>query len=253
VSREHIPSEPVRSYLLGILDESSAASIEERYFTDRGFFLFVQAVETALIEDYLAGRLAPSTRERFESRYLSVPDLHRRLNEVRERQVPARIVVGQIRYARLRLVAAAVLVCLGGSAFWLYRDRMRFDSLPMSTGTRPVLATISLSPGLLKDHAARSTQLSVLSARGDVRLVLDLPGQATQIFCSAQVSVASPDGTWKRVWSTPQPVWSMPSQGGQQLALILDASLLGRGDYLVEVAGTDKQVQETYSFRVSPM
>lgn len=253
MSREHISSEPVRSYLLGILDESSAASIEERYFTDRGFFLNVQAAETALIEDYLAGRLAPSIKERFESRYLSVPDLHRRLDEVRERQVPARVVVGQIRYARLRLVAAALLVCLGGAAFWLFRDRMRFDSLPASTGSRPVLATISLSPGLLKDQATRSTQLSALPARGDVRLVLDLPGQTARIVCSAQVSVVTADGTWKRVWSTPQPIWSTPSQGGQELALILDASLLGRGDYLVEVAGTDKQVQETYSFRVSPM
>lgn len=253
MSREHISSEPVRSYLLGILDQDSAASIEDRYFTDRGFFLFVRAAETALIEDYLAGRLAPSIRVRFESRYLSVPDLRRRLNEVRERQVPAPIIVGQLRYARFRLVVATLLVCLGSAAFWLYRDRMRFNSLPTSTGARPVLATISLSPGLLKDQAARSTQLRALSARGDVRLKLDLPGQTTQMFCSAQVSVASPDGTWKRVWSTPQPVWSMPSQGGQELDLVFDASMLGRGDYLVEVDGTDKQVQETYVFRVSPM
>lgn len=253
MSREHIPSEPVRSYLLGILDERSAASIEERYFTDRGFFLFVQAAETVLIEDYLAGRLAPSITERFESRYLSVPDLHRRLNEVRERQVPARIVSGQTRYARLRLVAATLLVCLGGAAFWLYRDRMQFDSLPASRRAHPVLATISLSPGLLKDQAARSTELRALSAKGDVRLVLDLPGQATEIACFAQVSAALPDGTWKRVWSTPEPIWSTPSQGGQQLRFTLDASLLARGDYLVEVAGTDRRVQETYSFRISPM
>jgi hypothetical protein len=45
----------------------------------------------------------------------------------------------------------------------------------------------------------------------------------------------------------------MPSQGGQELDLVFDASMLGRGDYLVEVDGTDKQVQETYVFRVSPM
>ena len=213
----------------------------------------MQAVETALIEDYLAGRLAPSTRERFESRYLSVPDLRCRLDEVRGRQVPAEVVGAHIRHVRLRLVAATLLVCLGCAAFWLYRDHMHFDSMPTSQARRPVLATLSLSPGLLKDQAARPAQLSALSAKGDVRLVLDLPGQATEIACFAQVSVALPDGTWKRVWSTPEPVWSAPSQGGQQLRLILDASLLARGDYLVEVAGTDKPVQETYSFRISPM
>ena len=73
-------------------------------------------------------------------------------------------------------------------------------------------------------------------------------------------SSVSPRSQWPRrtehgreSWSTPQPVWSTSSQGGQQLALFLDASLLGRGDYLVEVSGTDKQVLETYSFRVSSM
>lgn len=246
-------SEPVRSYLLGELEESAAATIEERYFTDRAFFLLVQSAETALIEDYLAGRLSPSSKKRFESRYLAVPDLRRRLDEVRARQFPSQGVVGQARYARLRLVAALLLVSLGGAAFWLYRVRMRFESLPPSTGSRPILATISLSPGLLKDPGSRSAELHALSARGDVRLVLELPGQAKQIVCTAQVLLALPDGTWKRVWSAPRPVWSTSFRGGQQLALILDASLLGRGDYLVEVAGADKTVQETYVFRISPM
>ncbi len=246
-------SEPVRSYLLGELEESAAATIEERYFTDRAFFLLVQSAETALIEDYLAGRLSPSSKERFESRYLAVPDLRRRLDEVRGRQAPARVVQRHLRLARLRLVAAALLLCLGGSALWLYRDRMRFQSLPTSAVTRPILATISLSPGLLKDSGSRLAHLRASSERGDVRLVLDLPGQTAMVVCSARVSAASTDGAWKTVWSTPHPVWSTPSQGGQQLALILDASLLGRGDYLVEVAGANRVVQETYVFHVSPM
>ena len=86
----------MRSYLLGTSTKRAASSIEERYFTDRGFFLFVQAVETALIEDYLAGRLAPSTKKRFESRYLAVPDLRRRLDEIRGIQVSAQVVRGQV-------------------------------------------------------------------------------------------------------------------------------------------------------------
>jgi hypothetical protein len=240
----------VRSYLLGTLEEGSAASIEERYFIDRSFFLFVQAVETALIKDYLAGLLAPSVQKRFEARYLQVPDLRRRLEEVRG-QVPARIATRHFRYARLRFVMATLLVCSCGAAFWLYRDRLRFDSLPKSAGARPVLATISLSPGLLKGPD-RPAELGELSASGQVALVLDLPGQANQIFLSAQVSVASADARWKRVWSTPQPVLSTPSNGGQQLGLALDASLLRRGDYQVEVARMDGQVQEVYFFRVSP-
>jgi hypothetical protein len=227
--------------------------IEERYFTDSAFFLSVQSVETALIEDYLSERLSPSSKKRFESRYLAVPELRRRVDEVRRKQVPVQIVGWQLRGARLRLVAAALLLCLGGSALWLYRDRMRLQSLPSSTVTRPILATIALSPGVLKGPGSRLAHLRASSERGDVRLVLELPGQSVGVVCSARVSAASADGAWKIVWSTPQPVWSTPSQGGQQLALILDASLLGRADYLVEVVGTNKPVQETYFFRVSPM
>jgi hypothetical protein len=243
----------VKSYLLGELDEKAAAIIEERYFTDRAFFLLVQSVETALIEDYLAGRLSPFSKVHFESRYLTVPDLRLRLDEVRRKRATVRGAGRQLRYARLRLAAAALLLCLGVSALWLYRDRMQYPSLPSPTVVRPILATISLSPGLLKDSGSRLTHLRPSLETGDVRLVLDLPGQSAGVVCSARVSAASADGAWKIVWSTPQPVWSTPSRGGQQLALILDASLFGRGDYLVEVAGVNTAIQETYYFRVSPM
>jgi hypothetical protein len=62
--------------------------------------------------------------------------------------------------------------------------------------------------------------------------------------------VALSDGTWKRVWATPQPVWSKALRAGQQLSLNLDSSLLDRGDYRIEVTGADELVQEAYFFRV---
>jgi hypothetical protein len=121
-------SEPVRSYLLGTLEESCAAEIEQRYFTDRAFFHFVQAVETGLIEDYLAGRLLPSVKSRFEERYLTVPDLRRRVEEVRGTRVRARTAVAPVRPIRLVLIAAILLICVGGAALWLARSRMRVES-----------------------------------------------------------------------------------------------------------------------------
>lgn len=246
-------SEPVRSYLLGILEAHEAASVEERYFTDREFFLFVQAVETTLIEDYLSDRLAPSIRSRFEARYLSTPDLRRRLEEVRARQVLAQASGWQMDRPRVLLVAAMLLVCVGGAVLWLYRDVLRFEAVPPSTDARPILATLSLSPGVLKGAGAGELKLGPPSRPGNVLLVLELPGQRTQILCSAQLSLALPDGAWRRVWFSPQPVRSSPSEGGQRLPLILDSSLLRRGDYLVQLVGADAQVQETYVFRVSPM
>lgn len=246
-------SEPVRSYLLGTLDEADAASIEERYFTDRGFSLFAQAVETALIEDYLTGRLAPPIKSRFEACYLSVPDLRRRIEEVGKMRVEGQIATGQIHHARFLLAAAILLFCMGGAALWFYVDHLGFAPLPNTTGIRPVLATLSLSPGLLKGEAAGVARLILQSGKGKVRLVLELPGRGIPILCSAQVSLASPNGGWNRVWSTPRPVWSTPSTGGQQVAILLDSSLLVHGDYLVEIVGAGAQTRETYSFRVSPM
>jgi len=245
-------SEPVRSYLLGMVEESSAVSVEERYFTDRRFFLFVQAMETALIQDYLAGRLAAPEKIRFEARYLSVPDLRRRLEEVRAATPPAPVACRQAHPNRLLMAAAIILLCVAAVAFWGYNHRLRSDALSGPVRARPSLATLSLSPGLLKGDAS-AAKLAPPTRQGDVLLVLEIPGRAIQTLCSSQVSQALPKGSWKRVWSTSKPVWSTSSPGGQELALRVDASVLVRGDYLVEVTGADGNVHETYYFRVSPL
>jgi hypothetical protein len=244
-------SEPVRSYLLGTLEESSAAAVEERYFTDRRFFLFVQEMETVLIQDYLAGRLTTAEKIRFEARYLSVPDLRRRLEEVRALNLPAQVAGWQVRPARL-LIAAIIVVCVASVAFWGYNHRPRGDALSVSVPARPILATLSLSPGLLKGDAS-AARLASPTGEGDVLLVLELPGRPVQTLCSSQVSLALPSGSWKSVWSTPNPIWSTSSPGGQELTVRVDASRLVRGDYLVEVSSADGKVQETYNFRVSPL
>jgi hypothetical protein len=243
----------MRSYLLGTLEEGRAAEIEQRYFTDRGFFQFVRAVETGLIEDYLAGRLQPSAKSRFEERYLAVPDLRNRLEEVRGTQIPARTATAPARPGRVFLIAAILLICVGGGALWLSRSLMRVESLPVPVSAPPVLATLSLSPGLLKGAGAEMPRLSPVPGKGSVRLMLDLPGRRSPVLCSVQVSLASASGVWSKVWSSSQPVLSTPAAGGQRVAAILDASVLSRGDYLVEVLGPDWQVLESYSFRVPRM
>src|ERR1700690_175760 len=159
-------SEAVRSYLLGTLEEGEAASVEEKYFTDRNFFLFVQGVETALIEDYLSGRLAPSVKSHFEARYLSIPDLRHRGEEVRGRWVPAGVQCRQMNRPRAPLVGGVGVVCVGGAVFWLYRDLVGFKVLPPSRVPRPILATLALSPGVLKGEGASVPGLGPLSGRG---------------------------------------------------------------------------------------
>ncbi len=240
----------MKSYLLGTLEENSAASLEERYFTDREFFLFVQAVETALIEDYLADRLAPSVRNRFETRYLSVPGLSRRVEEVRHKLERTH---SPVRYTRLLLSATILLICVGGPALWIYLGRMRIKVPQPQAGTRPLLATVTLSPGLLKGENTSAARIGAPSGRGDIKLLLELPGQRTEVLCSAGISLGLPNGRWKRIWLTPKPVWSTAFTGEQRLVLIIDSSLLARGDYLVEAVGVVQPVHETYYLHVSLM
>jgi hypothetical protein len=106
--------------LLGQLADDEAAALEEKYFIDRAFFLRVQAVEQGLIEDYLENRLPRSERAQFESRYLTVPALRQRLEEVRARWAPSPPAPKAAGWWAWRVAFAAAAICVVGLAAWLY-------------------------------------------------------------------------------------------------------------------------------------
>src|SRR6266511_3274503 len=60
-------------YLLGALSEAEQTALEEEYFGDPRVVDEVAKVESALVDDYVRGRLAPEARRRFEQVYLSDP------------------------------------------------------------------------------------------------------------------------------------------------------------------------------------
>jgi hypothetical protein len=122
---EHIVAEPVRAYLLGQLADPEAVALEEKYFMDPSFFHSVQTVEQGLIEDYLDDRLPRSERRQFESRYLKVPALRQRLEEVRAQWTPsppAPRVAGRWAW---RAAFAAAVICVAGVAAWIYVHQHR--------------------------------------------------------------------------------------------------------------------------------
>src|SRR5215472_7620670 len=104
---KHKRSEPVRAYLLGTIDEAEATKLEVGYFTDPSVLDWIQAVESTLIEDYLAGRLSPEDRRLFESRYLEVPALKQRLAEVRNQREIALSSPDRSSWTVLRWVTAS--------------------------------------------------------------------------------------------------------------------------------------------------
>ena len=68
-----------RRYLLGELTEAEQSALEETYFNDAQVFAEVASEENTLVDDYVRGRLAPETRRRFETVYLSRPERRARV------------------------------------------------------------------------------------------------------------------------------------------------------------------------------
>jgi hypothetical protein len=250
VLSDHKAVEAVRAYLLGALEERAAAALEERYFTDRAFFLFIREVETSLIEDYLRGRLSPATKARFESRYLTVPELRKRLDEVRTRQVDTAPPQAHMRRYSVMAAAAMIVLCVSGAL--LYREKMRFDRLPSRSAERPIMAVALLRPGVLKGETAQYNRLTLPPARGDIKLILKVAWQGSPIACFGRILLRTSDGKWQPIWSSAGPIWSEASRGGQQVTFLVDAALFREGDYRVELSGPDGQIRDTYSLRVSP-
>lgn len=69
----------IMEYLLGGLDEETKQQVEERVITDRKYKEEVLMIEDELMEDYLAGRLPETERDRFCRHYLSSPSQRQKL------------------------------------------------------------------------------------------------------------------------------------------------------------------------------
>ncbi len=244
----HISVESVQAYLLGTLGEKESASLEVKYFTDRAFFLRVQSIEAELIQRYLDGRLTRAVRDQFEHRYLTVPELRRRLDEARNRQasVPEQTTRDFKAWTALALAGTAAILVIAG--VWLSRQ-LRVDFLPTEPVAQPIVARLTLAPGVLMG-AARGGRLALPEGRGAALLTLELPVSGDPVTCSVRISEVAGDGRLEERWSSPQALQSTQAEQRQQLSLVLDVRLLPPGDYIVDVTGLDRSVRATYLFRV---
>jgi hypothetical protein len=254
VANEHISSEAVRQYLLGILDEQEVARVEERYFTDRKFFLWVKAEEERLIADYLAGRLESDHRQAFEKQCLTLPALAQRLEQARSRQKVLAVLPNtrSVGWTRGLKIAAVILLAIGvATTYGTYSNALQVEPLPAVVRSHTLLTSLSLDPGLSKGDSTPGQPPPLhgsSQAQGYVQLVLRLPGQRTPALYRA--SIVSPGGKLNTIWSSPAPQWSTAQPGTQALVLDLDSSILPNGDYLVEVQTAEGITVNKYPLRV---
>src|ERR1017187_7127574 len=112
----HISVETVRAYLLGTLDPSAASALEDEYFATPALFTKILEEERSLILEYLEGRLAADQRPFFEERYLEIPELRRRFEQVKVARSAA-----LRKRATARMAVAAGFLLVVGSVVWMLR------------------------------------------------------------------------------------------------------------------------------------
>jgi hypothetical protein len=153
-----VESEPLREYLLGVLDPDARQELEERLMVDSAFFEELERSESELIDDYLSENLSQNEKEKFGSFFLLAPERQRKLEFARalKRYVASHPVTEQFRnpwwaksMAFLRgqnpvlswsLAAALVLLIAGGTFSTFEISRLRQTLQTESRNTRELLA-----------------------------------------------------------------------------------------------------------------
>jgi hypothetical protein len=253
MENRHSQEEPVRAYLLGTLDDSHAVALEEKYFVDQEFLIRLREIETGLISDYLQNRLSARERRLFKNKYLQLPALARRVEEVRGETAGIRPAAEPRTRPTLRFTFAGaaliVLLAVGVLFFRLQQPKTshRFDIA--QTGINAPAFTVRLTPGLLKGPTAQPQVAAPRLPNATVRLELDLPGRSSAADFQVRLMSVGADGHRKPVW-TSGTLRASPIAGGASLPVDLRAALLSPGDYLVEAGPPGGDTLETYSFRV---
>jgi anti-sigma-K factor RskA len=153
----------INQYLLGSLEGEEKLQIEARLLADDDLFASLELAEGDLIEDYVAGRLAPEERRQFEGYFLNSPkrrdqvEFARALYTVAEGRQPSPAPTSAVResapatralprrqslFARPQFaaVAAACLALTLGLTIWLFvRDARLRKELEQERAARIAL------------------------------------------------------------------------------------------------------------------
>jgi hypothetical protein len=253
---DHISNESMRSYLLGQLSDDEATALEEEYFINRDSLLKIQAAETALIADYLDGSLRPAEKQHFESRYLHVPLLQRKVEEVRQQRRMPRPVAQPSIWINWRVAFAIASILVLAFGILAYRSHLATPPELVARNQPPEthsVIAIRISPGSVKGINSKPAQFNPPMSDSAISLVLELPGQSSSARCRVRISRVNSGGRWVPVWTSPQPLVSSVDGDGQALTVRLDNALVQPGDYVVQTTSSDSGISETYLYRVNKL
>jgi hypothetical protein len=248
----HKVDETVKAYFLGRLDDEMASQLEARYFNDPAYLDGLRTQEDSLIAEYLNGHLSQPDRQRFEVKYLTVPVLKARVEEIR-----AQLGTAPVRrwgFPALRWGAAmAAMALLIATAVWLSRThsvRQNSAAVPRAPAAVPAFAlSVRLFPGVTKGYAAANQGLQAPGPNTPVDLTLVLPGRTAGSTYSVTVLALDASAHSQTTWTSP-PSLSRRAGDDGELTVRLPAGILTPGDYTAEVRDDRGEIVESYLFRV---
>lgn len=247
-----------RSARLYLLDELPAAErrrFEDRYLADPELFARVEEAEAELLDDWTAGRLPPAQARRLDERYGASAEGRRRLTfarALRDRAAAAagagaspRSVPGAGRRGALAPLWAAAALTAAGLAVaagiaWLAH------SPSVAPEASPVVATLSLRPGLVRGGGA-GAEIALPPGVEALELRLDAPAA---IAYRATLETAEGRALWRGEGRA-----AAARGGASELVLRLPARELRSGDYVLALApagGDPPAAAAEYFFRVTP-
>lgn len=175
LSSEH--KQEVTRYLLGTAAVDEQAALEDKYFSDPGFFEQVVAVEKELLDDYARDRLSADERGLFERHYLShskrrsramaASALATKLNRLSHPKVES----GALSWRRnlftgfhsrtlaFGMALATIMMALGIAWLWLESRRLRSELEQSQVARVAVEQRQKELQGLLDEQKDRSDRL----------------------------------------------------------------------------------------------
>jgi len=154
----------LRGYLLGVLPDHASERIEQAYFARDEMFETVAAAERDLIDDYLAARLSPPERSRFETRYLASPR-HRQRVAIARALRARRATLPRGRHWAPWALAAALAVGLVGVVWRLQAPA--WGPAPIVAVTLPAVAVRGEGATPTAEVADDATLVELRLERGD--------------------------------------------------------------------------------------
>jgi hypothetical protein len=245
----------MRRYLLSDVTPEEQAFVEDRIAESADFAEALAALEEELIVQHLQGKLPVGARARFDDAFLSSEAGRRRVEEVAAfrdlvsglEAAPANAAAPVDAPSRGAVIpgwawAIAALVVLAVGGFLLLSRPRAIAPAAAGVSRTPVMVTLQLAPGLTRSESRNDNVFSIAAGTDLVELILDAGDGGGSASLRASL---------RRVSEAPLPITTTPARAGRTVSLVIPATTLAPGDYILTLmTGPQDETVTTRQFTI---